>query len=242
MSRIDAVVFDLFETLITEFDPDWQPGPSPASRLGIPDAIWIQVWRSRKIERMTSGLRYRDVLREGCTVAGIVIDTKITEIIEALHAERLATKAKPTIAADARICDMLAQLRASGLKLGVLSNCAIEEVAAWGDSPLAPFFDDVVFSYRVGYAKPDPKIYQQSCEGLDVAPENVIFVGDGGSDELFGARDAGMITYRARWFLDQWPAEVLNCWVDRSSGFPALQSPADLLAALTATQDGRSLR
>jgi|GEM_PF-5125044 hypothetical protein len=36
---IKAVIFDLFETLVTGFDPDFTPpNPSIAERLGIPEA------------------------------------------------------------------------------------------------------------------------------------------------------------------------------------------------------------
>jgi len=70
MPHPEAVVFDLFETLVTEFDPDWRPGPSPGDRLGLPDRIWTSVWRSRHAERMTSVVDFRGVLREACTVAG----------------------------------------------------------------------------------------------------------------------------------------------------------------------------
>ncbi len=33
--EINAVCFDLYEILITQFDPNWEPTPSPAERLGV---------------------------------------------------------------------------------------------------------------------------------------------------------------------------------------------------------------
>jgi hypothetical protein len=63
MPHVDAVVFDLFETLVTEYDPHWKPGPSIASRLGVSDEVFRRVWRSRYAERMTSVVDFRDVLR-----------------------------------------------------------------------------------------------------------------------------------------------------------------------------------
>jgi len=39
-------------------------------------------------------------------------------------------------------------------------------------------FDLAVFSYEVGYAKPDARIYRYILEKLDVAPERTIFVDD----------------------------------------------------------------
>lgn len=80
----EAVVFDLFETLVTEFVPEWLPGPSLASRLGLPDETWTAVWRSRKTARMTSAVDFRDVVREACTAADIKIGSQIAETIQTL--------------------------------------------------------------------------------------------------------------------------------------------------------------
>lgn len=228
MPRPEAVIFDLFETLITEFDPNWRPAPSQATRLGVPEAIFTDVWRSHKADRMTKLVDFRDVLREVCRAADVAIDSRVEQIIETLHAERLAAKAKPLLAVDHRVIDMLTRLRTDGLKVGVLSNCAVEEVAAWQDSPLVSLVDDVVFSYQVGCVKPDPEIYRRACDRLGVTADKVIFVGDGGSDELAGARSVGMTAYCARWFLDQWPAEHRDRRADRRQGVPTLLSPSDL--------------
>lgn len=227
-----AVIFDLFETLITEYDADWRPGQTTESRLGIPSETYSTVWRSWYQARMTTVVDYRDVLRDVCTRAGVPIGPGTAATIETLYAERLALKARPLLTVDLRVINLLMQLRNQGLKLGVLSNCAVEEVAGWPDSALAPLFDDVVFSYQVGSVKPDPRIYRRVCDGLGVAADRVIFVGDGGSDELAGARSAGMTAYCARWFLDQWPAEHRDRRADRRQGFPALLSPEDLLAEI----------
>ncbi|CAM3340555.1 hypothetical protein PALA111701_04145 [Paenibacillus lactis] len=66
-------------------------------------------------------------------------------------------------------------------------------------------------------AKPQKEIYLMACERLGVTPETSIFVGDGGSDELRGARDAGLRPYHAYWF---------NTYVQ--SGFRKLHSPLEL--------------
>ncbi|MBO0879247.1 MAG: HAD hydrolase-like protein, partial [Mycobacterium sp.] len=166
MVRVDAAIFDLFETLVTEFDPGWRLQPSTASRLGVPETVFNDMWRSRHIRRMTSVIDFRDVLRDVCSAAGTVIDARIDKIIEDLYAERLVTKAKPLIAVDPRISQALEQLRAGGIKLGLISNCSVEEVASWPESPLASVLDSVVFSYRVGMAKPHREIYLHTCRML----------------------------------------------------------------------------
>ena len=42
--------------------------------------------------------------------------------------------------------------------------------------------------------KPDIHIYELAMRRLGVPPEICLFVGDGGSDELYGAKSAGMKT------------------------------------------------
>lgn len=227
MARFDAVIFDLYETLITEYDPYWQSGPTPAERLGIPGAVLDRVWRARKPDRMTSDLDFRLVLREACREARVAPDPVL---IESLYNERCATKARSLTTADPVVIAVLQRLRAAGLRLGVLSNCAVEEVAAWPESPCAGLFDDVTFSFRIGVAKPDQAIYLTACRNLGVPPDRTAFIGDGGSDELAGAQAAGLTPFRARWFLDRWPPTIRRHPPDL--GFPELQSPGDALTAL----------
>lgn len=53
---------------------------------------------------------------------------------------------------------------------------------------------EFVFSCNVGLLKPDRQIYELAMEHLNVSPEQCLFVGDGGSNELCGAKSAGMGT------------------------------------------------
>jgi putative hydrolase of the HAD superfamily len=91
---------------------------------------------------------------------------------------------------------VLSGLRARGLRTGVISDCSAELPLYFPQLPVAPFIDAPVFSFVTGHRKPDPAIYLACCERLGVAPEECLYVGDGGSDELAGARRLGM---RAVW-------------------------------------------
>jgi HAD superfamily hydrolase (TIGR01549 family) len=122
------------------------------------------------------------------------------EAVESLYQARIQEKKAPFLNIRTDVIDLLAGLRKRNLKLGLISNCTEEEVRHWHKSELAHYFDDAVFSYEVGLAKPDIRIYQLACERLGVKPEHSIFVGDGGSNELDGASHAGMLPYHAFWF------------------------------------------
>ena len=56
-------------------------------------------------------------------------------------------------------------------------------------------FDVVIESSKVGIRKPDPKIYQMTCEQISIAPEETIYLDDLGIN-LKPARALGMATIK----------------------------------------------
>jgi putative hydrolase of the HAD superfamily len=103
----------------------------------------------------------------------------------------------------------LSTLRAAGLRLGLISNADAMEVAAWSESPLAGLFDAEVFSCLAGCVKPEPAIFHHCLREMDLAPEECLFAGDGGSDELLGAKRVGMPTvFVSGVIAELWPERV----------------------------------
>src|SRR5262249_22923823 len=91
----------------------------------------------------------------------------------------------------------LTTLRERGIPLGLVSDCtALMGRAILERVELLPYLDAVALSYEVGRAKPEAAIYRVAVDGLGVPPENCLYVGDGGSDELTGAAALGMTTVR----------------------------------------------
>ena len=103
------------------------------------------------------------------------------------------------------VYQLLEKLKGMGLKTAMVSNCSAEEVEGISESKLYPFFDQTILSYQVGLQKPDSRIYHRAADLLEVAPEECVFVGDGGSNELEGARNAGMRAVQAKWYTNQLP-------------------------------------
>jgi putative hydrolase of the HAD superfamily len=54
------------------------------------------------------------------------------------------------------------------------------------------YFDALIFSDVIGVRKPDPQIFHLALEGLGIAPDRAIHVGDDPSTDIAGALDAGM--------------------------------------------------
>lgn len=81
--------------------------------------------------------------------------------------------------ASAAMVDTVRQLRAAGYRTALLTNNAREWEPMWrGRIPVDELFDVVVDSSVVGLRKPDPRIYELTCERLGLPPEECIFVDD----------------------------------------------------------------
>jgi putative hydrolase of the HAD superfamily len=78
------------------------------------------------------------------------------------------------------------------LKIGVLSDCTDEIPILWPASVYADLVDAAVFSCVLGVRKPDQRTYAAVLTDLHVPAERCVYVGDGGSSELSGARTAGL--------------------------------------------------
>ncbi len=237
---LKAVIFDLYETLITEFDPDWQPPRlSIADRLGISNSDFQRfagplrdAWSAGRIET------YQEFLLALC---GSVGHTPRASVIAELTLEMAERKSIAFEGIESPIVELVHELRSRGLRLSVVSNAHDMDVEPWPRCKLAPFFDAFISSYEVGILKPDPRIYELGLEALGVSAEEAIFVGDGGSNELPGATAVGLNAYFATWFADRWPFSIRQMryanagWRDYPAGEPPfhrLRSPRELLDAV----------
>lgn len=88
--------------------------------------------------------------------------------------------------------EALAALHAAGVKLAVVSNSdgTIEEGMI--ASGLRDHLDAVFDSARVGYEKPDPRIFTRALEVVRSAPERTVHLGDLHAVDVLGARAAGV--------------------------------------------------
>jgi putative hydrolase of the HAD superfamily len=92
----------------------------------------------------------------------------------------------------AEVISVLKTLREKRIKIGVLSNCDEHEIRFWPESPLPHLVDAVAFSVEINLMKPDPAAYQYILTKLgDVRPSDAMFVGDGESEEITGAKFVG---------------------------------------------------
>ena len=96
--------------------------------------------------------------------------------------------------------DIVRELRGKGVALAALSNSEGHLAELLAEIELAPLFDTIIDSGRVGVAKPDPRIFAITLEQLGITPEVVVHVGDSWAADVEGALAAGWnaIWYRSR--------------------------------------------
>jgi len=187
-----AVIFDLFHTL-TAIESSWGNGlPFTCDMLGVDRDAWHDQLQLHSRSRLAG--EEKDPFRIISRMAW-AIDPAISD--DTIHAA-IANRIKRFEAALLDIPDeskaTLRALRAKGKKLGLISNADAMEVAAWERSPLAEIFDCAILSCAVGAVKPEREIYDICLDRLGVRPSDALYVGDGGSSELQGARDVGLTT------------------------------------------------
>lgn len=92
----------------------------------------------------------------------------------------------------AEVPEVLDELRACGLRLGVISNWDTRLPEILRQLDLARRFDAVIHSSAVGVEKPDSRIFRRALRELGVEARAALHVGDNRLEDLEGAMGAGM--------------------------------------------------
>lgn len=229
---IRAVVFDLFHTL-TAREEEWGDLPWTSDHLGIPRDEWYRALtedsRARLCGEIADPVQIVRVVAHRCRPG--LPDDRIAQAA----AFRVQRFARALSAIPAETLEVLRVLRQQSLLLGLISNADSSEVGAWQHSPLRGLFDVEVFSCEVGSVKPEPAIYLGCLERLGVAPAEAIFVGDGGSNELAGARQLGMRTVLFSGVIRTlWPERIPDLARDATHHIERLADLVDIVGAASA--------
>lgn len=116
-------------------------------------------------------------------------------------------------------------LRAHGIRTALISNCShstrpIVDALGLGDE-----FDEVLLSFEVGAAKPDPAIYREALDRLgNPAPERAVFVDDQ-TRYCDGATAVGLRTL----LIVREDADPAEGWDDNTNGHRVIRDLRALL-------------
>ena len=218
---IRAVIFDMFETLVTFFESPLYFGAQIAKDAGIPvekfNALWRPTEHARSIGEMTLEQTLEMILREN--------DCYSETLLQDIVTKRVASKQDCFRRIHPDIIPMLAKIKEKGILIGLISNCYSEEVEAIRNSELFPYFDAVYLSYEQGAWKPDEEIFRRCMGGLSVKAEECLYIGDGGSHELETASKLGMTALQAVWYYK----DEFSHLAERNEDFIQLETPMEVL-------------
>ena len=223
--RVDAVLFDLFNTLVllesdeVFYTPCLRRLHEFLARNGIKipfeefRRVYFEVRNrlyaetEKSLEEPHFNVRVSLVLRR----FGYDFDVSHPVVVGATMA--FADELRNYTRLDDEAVDVLRELRGK-YKLGIVSNFAIPE-CAWkllDKFGLREFFDVVVVSGAVNQRKPSPKIFEKALNALSLDASKVVFVGDMLGLDVKGAKNVGM---KAVLIERRSSEEILNVKPDR---------------------------
>ena len=207
MMNIKAIIFDLFHTLIS-LKSDGVARITTSEQLGISEKEWNTLLWEQSHRRLCGHVKDPfEIIKELITRGGWNIpDSKLREVAS----DRKQRFADGMHAVQPHVLAALDELRHAGLLLAICSNADWMERNGWDGSPLSQRFDSAIFSCDVGYVKPEPEIFQLCLDELNVKAQDTVFVGDGGSNELAGAKEMGMTTVMTTEITSQIYPEVID--------------------------------
>ncbi|MFN8556461.1 MAG: HAD family hydrolase [Dehalococcoidia bacterium] len=131
------------------------------------------------------------LVREGFRLLGVQVHEP--ELLATLDGYAKAVDGWAVVFPDAAAT--LQELRARGLRLGLLSNTWW--AAEWHNADLAthglgPLLDEVAYTSDLPHSKPHPSVFREVAARLGVPPDACVMVGDRPIDDISGALGAGM--------------------------------------------------
>jgi len=200
MAKVYAVGFDVDDTLFDHLGSARAAVDAFYGSLGIESTEEaLSAWFSAEkhhFERWRSGHisfqeQRRERLRHVLPAFGVPVPSKQAQLDELFEQYLQAYQAAWRPFPDA--VDLVRGLRASGYRVGILTNGTQEQqLAKLKTIGLAGEVDVVCTSERIGAQKPEPRAFTVLAHELGVTPSQCLFVGDNAEHDVAGALAAGM--------------------------------------------------
>jgi putative hydrolase of the HAD superfamily len=196
MNTIRAVTFDVGGTLIEPWPSVGHVYSQVAAGFGLrcePKLLnegFAQAWRGRSSFNYTRA-EWFEVVRQSFTSVGEVSPDLFAAIYERFSGERcwkIYDDVRPT----------LDTLKASGLRLAVISNWDERLIPLLDRLELTQYFEQIFVSSAVGAHKPAPVIFRKAAHHFNLPPNEILHIGDSETEDLRGATDAGFHARRIR--------------------------------------------
>jgi putative hydrolase of the HAD superfamily len=214
-SRLEAITFDCWNTLIQERDAvavrerrlEALGRAARAAGHGADDAtvraVYAAVWEEHNRlwrERIPSGAP--EMARWALLDLGIESRARVGELVQAWHAAGVEDGA--TMLPGAR--DTLARAVRRGLRRALVCDTGMNSGRVvrrlLERHGLIEGLEVLVFSDEAGVPKPDPRVFRLALDPLGVLPARALHVGDLRRTDVAGARGLGMKSIRIRAAFD----------------------------------------
>ncbi|WP_274648906.1 HAD family hydrolase [Paenibacillus humicola] len=199
-SRIEAVFFDLDDTLYDQLDSF-----RGAVEDTLPADLWaglemdelfrrVRYYGDRLLDRYAAGkLTFKELRVQRMILAfadlGIALDERQAETLQTRY-----RNGQQRIKLSPGAGELIAALQRGGLDVGILTNGPVDhqmnKIRSLGlDAVIQP--GRLFISDALGIAKPDPRVFLQVSEITGHAPERCLYVGDAWVNDVTGPLEAG---------------------------------------------------
>ena len=205
MKNIKAVLFDLVGTLIYVKDPVGYVYSSVASSFGFKtdykklEEAFIEVMSKKSTPHggeTEERKWWKEIVSEVFSSCGYDLKDKFDLIFEALFKEFTR---KSAWAVYPEVVPALEKLSVWGycnnpIQIGLISNFDSRLEIILKELDLYKYFNCLAYSGKVGFSKPDYKIFQYALKELNVLPEESIYIGDSLKIDYEPAMELGIET------------------------------------------------
>jgi putative hydrolase of the HAD superfamily len=193
MNKLQAIVFDLDDTLYSERDFVLSGFRAVAEWASENLGVEVEQGYTTLFNLYSEGVR-NNTFDRWLTIHGIDRPELATKFID------IYRQHPPQIEPFPDTIDLLKTLDRS-YQIGLVSDGYLEvQQRKWAALGLDIFFDAVVFSDQLGREKwkPSPAPFELVLEQLKIAPESSVYIGDNPRKDFFGARQLGMYTIQVK--------------------------------------------
>ena len=190
--KFKAIIFDLFGTLVDNFSKKKHDKVLAlmAETLSAPYKAFRQAYGSFFSDLYIGKFRsMEEIIAVCCAQIGLFPDDCKINTAAQYRYDFTMKILKP----KDEVLLTLQKLKDEGYKIGLITNCGPDVPLLWHTSPLSEHIDLPLFSCTEKIQKPAIEIYKRAHEQLGLPSNVCVYVGDGSSREMTGAKAIGFL-------------------------------------------------
>ena len=200
--NIKAILFDLVGTLIYVKDPIGYVYSNVASSFGF-ETDYIKLDEACRDLLQKAPVRggisekqwWKEIVFKTFKLCGYDLKDKFDNVFEELFkifSQKSAWVIYPDVMPVLEKLSTVGAQYAVPLQIGLISNFDNRLEIILEELNLKKYFNCLAYSEKVGFSKPDPKIFQYALNELNVFPEEALYVGDSLNIDYYPALDLGI--------------------------------------------------